>query len=130
MYIIPAAEQEAVCKLGDLSDIFLLICNWDYEWYTACFFYNLYICIGYSGLRSVSEFFCLGCNGYYWIHSKITFQIPPYHPPFLKGGYLFSPFEKGGLRGIIFMPLCEPWLMTVHLNMPLLTHPHPDPPLE
>ena len=28
------------------------------------------------------------------------------------------------------MHLCEPWLMTVHLNIPWLTHPHPDPPLE
>jgi len=29
-------------------------------------------------------------------------------PPFSKGGNFISPFEKGGLRGIIFMHICEP----------------------
>src|SRR3989304_4857540 len=29
-------------------------------------------------------------------------------PPFSKGGNLFSPFEKGGLRGIILVHHCEP----------------------
>src|SRR4030067_3806756 len=36
---------------------------------------------------------------------KIPFQIPP------------SPFEKGGLRGIIFMPYVSPLLMTLDPNL-------------
>src|SRR3972149_8975885 len=53
------------------------------------------------------------------ISSENNLSNPPL-PPFSKGGYLFYPFEKGGLRGIIFMRLCEPWLMTVHSKIPVV----------
>ena len=51
-------------------------------------------------------------------------------PPFSKGRYLFSPFEKGGLRGIIFMHLCEPdahdgSLQKYCLSASLTCHPEP-----
>src|SRR3989337_73913 len=58
--------------------------------------------------------------------SENNLSNPPL-PPFSKGGYLFSPFEEGGLRGIIFMHLCEP---QAHDGSSENTHPHPDPPLE
>src|SRR3972149_6638938 len=69
--------------------------------------------------------------------SENNLSNPPL-PPFSKGGYLFSPFEKGGLRGIIFMPLCEPPAhdgssenALVNPSPPLRkAQGRPDPPLE
>src|SRR3972149_5484072 len=57
-------------------------------------------------------------------HTKMHISNPPL-PPFSKGGNLISPFEKGGVRGIIFYRLCEPRLMTVHPNVRNVLNPPP-----
>jgi len=55
--------------------------------------------------------------------AAISLENPRSNPPcplFLKGGKLISPFYKGGIRGIIFIILCEPWLMRVSSENPVL----------